>query len=194
MVSTEAIKELRERTGISVMQCKRALEESDGNMEQALIILRKHAVKAAEKKAGRELGAGTIQAYIHNNNEVGTMVELSSETDFVSKNEEFVSLAREIAMHVAATNPQSVTREGVSKESCDAARTVFEKEAADKPENIREKIVEGKLDAYFKEVVLLDQPFIKNPERTIKDLIEEAIQKFGEKIEIARFIRFSVRK
>lgn len=193
MISTEAVKALRDKTGISVMQCKKALEEVGGDMEKALVILRKHASAAAEKKSDRELGAGTVQAYIHNNNEVGSMVELSCETDFVAKNEEFVALARDIAMHIAAANPKALVREDMSEESYSAAQAVFEKEAADKPEDIREKVVAGKLDAYFKESVLLEQAFIKDPERTIKDLIQEATQKFGEKVEITRFTRFSIR-
>ena len=192
MVSIDTVKELRERTGISVMQCKKALEEAEGNIEQALIILRKHAVKAAEKKGDRELGAATIQAYIHNN-EVGAMVELSSETDFVAKNGDFIALARDIAMHIAAVNPQSIDRDGINKESYKAAEEVFEKELADKPEALRAKIMEGKLNAYTQEIVLLEQAFIKDQTRSIKDLIEEATQKFGEKVEITRFARFSVR-
>ncbi|HEY4502671.1 MAG TPA: elongation factor Ts [Candidatus Paceibacterota bacterium] len=192
MVSIDIVKELRERTGISVMQCKKALEEANGNVEQALVILRKHAVKAAEKKGDRTLGAAIIQAYIHNN-EVGAMVELSCETDFVAKNEDFIALAREIAMHIAASNPQSINREDLNKESYKAAQEVFEKELADKPENIKSKIMQGKLDAYTKEIVLLEQPFIKDQERSIKDLIEEATQKFGEKIAVTRFARFSAR-
>ena len=193
MVSTEAVKELRDKTGVSVMQCKKALEEVNGNMEQALVILRKHAAAAAAKKADRELGAGTVQAYIHSNNEIGTLVELSCETDFVSKNEAFVALAREIAMHSTATNPQAIKREDIAEESLKAARSVFEKEAADKPKEIREKIVSGKIDSYLKDIVLLEQAFIKDPDKSIKDLIEEATQKFGEKVEITRFARFSVR-
>jgi len=193
MISTEAVKELRNKTGISVMQCKKALEEVDGDMEKALVILRKHAATAAEKKSGRDLGAGVVQAYIHSNNEIGSMIELSCETDFVSKNEEFIALARDIAMHVAATNPKSVTREEVDESEYTAAKSVFEKEASDKPEEMRGKIVEGKLDSYFKEAVLLEQAFIKDPSKTIKALVEDATQKFGEKIEITNFVRFSVR-
>jgi elongation factor Ts len=193
MVTTEAIKQLRDETGVSVMQCKRALEEADGDAQKALVILKKHAVAASEKKADRKLGAGAVQAYIHANHEVGTLVELSSETDFVSKNEAFVALAREIAMHIAAASPTVIRREEVDEATRKNVEAVYEKEAENKPDAVKAKVIAGKLDAYFKEVVLLEQPFIKDPEKTIKDLIDEAIQKFGEKIEITRFVRFSTR-
>ncbi len=193
MVSTDAIKALRSKTGISVMQCKKALEEADGDEKKALVILRKHAVSTAEKKAGRKLGAGVVEAYIHSNREVGVMVELLCETDFVSKNEDFIKLARDIAMHITASNPLSVTRDGIDEEAKSAAEAVFMKESEGKPKDIQAKIKEGKMDSYFKDIVLMEQPFIKDPDRTIKDLVEEATQKFGEKIEVTRFVRFSVK-
>jgi len=189
----DAIKELRDKTGISVMQCKKALEESGGDMEKALVVLRKAAGAAAAKKADRSLGAGAIQSYIHGNGAVGVLVELRSETDFVSGNPEFVALTRDIAMHVAASHPQYLKREDVPEEVLAPAREVFEKEAEGKPAEVKEKIVAGKLDSYFNQIVLLEQPFIKDPERTIKDLIEAATQKFGEKVELTRFVRFGVR-
>jgi len=189
----DAIKELRDKTGISVMQCKRALEEAGGEMEKALVILRKAAGAAALKKADRQLGAGTIQSYIHSGGAVAALVELRSETDFVSNNAEFTALARDIAMHVTAANPQYLRREDVSEASLQAAREVFAKEAEGKPEAMRENIVAGKMDAYFNESVLLEQPFIKDGTRTIRDLIESATQKFGEKVEITRFVRFSIK-
>ena len=193
MISTDLVKELRDKTGISVMQCKKALEEAQGDVDKALVILRKHAVSAAAKKADREFGAGVVESYIHSNNEVGTIIKLSCETDFVSKNKEFIVLSRDIAMHATATNPTAITRDGIDASTVEAARSVFEKEAADKPESKRKQIIEGKMDSYFKEVVLLEQPFIKDASRTIKDLVEEAVQKFGEKIEITDFVRFSIR-
>jgi len=193
MISTETVKELRARTGISIMQCKKALEEAGGDIEKAVVMLRKNASKAALKKSDRELGAGVVQAYIHTTNEVGCMVELSCETDFVSKNEEFIKLAREIAMHIAAANPTSTDRSGVDKEAVRAAQSVFEDESKDKPDEVRQKIIEGKMDSYYKDIVLLEQSFIKDQDRTIQDLVEEAIQKFGEKIEITKFVRFSIR-
>ena len=189
----EAIKELRDKTGISVMQCKRALEESGGDMEKALVVLRKAAGAQAAKKADRTLGAGAIQSYIHQGGAVGVLVELRSETDFVSGNPEFVALARDIAMHVAASSPQYLKRGDVPEAALVPAREVFEKEAEGKPAEGKEKIVAGKLDAYFNQIVLLEQPFIKDGDRTIQDLIEAATQKFGEKVELTRFVRFSVR-
>lgn len=193
MLTTERIKELRDQTGISIMQCKKALEEAKGDFEQAIVILRKQGAVAAEKKAGRTLGAGAIAAYIHGNGGVGAMVELSCETDFVSKNEEFKALAYDIAMQVAATSPEFLKSEDITESAKVAATAVFEKEVLGKPKELRDKIMTGKLEAYFAEKVLVNQPFIKNPELKISTLIQNAVQKFGEKIELARFVRFSVK-
>ena len=192
MITTEQIKELRDQTGVSVMQCKKALEEAGGDHDKALVILRKLSSGAAAKKADRTFGAGVVQAYIHANGTVGAMVELDCETDFVSGNEEFRSLARDIAMHITATNPKFVHREDVTEADQKAARAVFEEEAKDKPAAMREKIVEGKLKTYLAEMVLLEQPFIKNPEITIQGLLDAAIQKFGEKTAVGRFNRFKI--
>jgi elongation factor Ts len=192
-ISTEEVKALRDRTGLSVMDCKKALEETGGDMEKAIVVLRKKSAASAEKKAGRELGAGAVAAYVHNTKEVGAMVLLSSETDFVSKNEEFVKLAYDIAMHAAASTFSFINRAQVTEEATKAAREVFEKEAADKPEAMRENIVKGKMDSYLKERVLLEQPFIKDPSLTIEDMIKGAGQKFGEKVELTECVRFSVR-
>lgn len=191
-VTTEQIKELRNSTGVSVMQCKNALEEAGGDMDKARIILQKLSSKAASKKVGRTLGAGTVSSYIHAGGAVGSMVELQCETDFVSKNEDFQKLAREIAMHIAASNPEFIKSDEISDEDRKKATEVFEKEAEGKPEEIKEKIIGGKLDAYLKEKTLLEQNYIKDPSKTIADLVEEAIQKFGEKVEIGRFSRFGV--
>ncbi len=192
-ITSEAIKSLRDQTGISVMQCKKALEEAGGDMEKALVILRKKGGEAAAKKSDRALGAGAIGAYVHSTHEVAALVMLSSETDFVAKNEEFVALAREIAMQVAATNPKALTKEEIPEADLEKAREVFAAEVKDKPADIQEKIIEGKLASYFKEQILLEQDFIKDPERTVQDLINGAIQKFGEKIEIRSFARYSVK-
>lgn len=191
-ITTEQIKALRDKTGVSVMQCKKALEEAGGDLEKAIVILRKVSKQIAEKKADREFGAGTIGSYVHNNNQVGAMVELVTETDFVSGNEEFKTLARDIAMHIAASRPEFLKAGDVPVEATAAARAVFEKEVSDKPEKMRDSIVEGKLKAYLKEKILLEQTFIKNSDITIAGLIDSAIQKFGEKIEIAHFVCFSV--
>jgi elongation factor Ts len=198
MVSTDQVKELRDQTGVSVMQCKKALEEAGGDMNKALIILRKKGGEAAGKKADRTLGAGLVQAYIHGAGAVGVMIELACETDFVSGNVEFKALAHDIAMHIAASNPEFLRKEDITEEARSLAKEVFEKEMNDKPENknkpaeVKNKIIEGKLAAYFAERVLLDQPFIKNPEVTVSGLIEAAIQKFGEKIQLNRYVRYSV--
>lgn len=192
MSSTELIKQLRDETGVSIMQCKKALEEAGGDIEKAKVALRKISAQVAAKKADRDLGSGAVQAYIHAGNSVGAVVVLACETDFVAKNEEFVKIAYDIAMHAAATAPEFVSREQVTEEATAAARAVFEEEAADKPEDMRAKIVEGKIDAFLKEKVLLEQPFVKNPETTIRGILEEATQKFGERVEVAEIARFSV--
>jgi len=192
-ITTEQVKELRNATGVSIMQCKKALEEADGDMEKAQIMLRKVAKKAADKKANRELKSGSVSSYIHGEGgSVGAMIELLCETDFVAKNEEFQDLAREIAMHVAASAPQFVKEEEISEDDKAKAKEIFAEEAEGKPEEIKEKIISGKLDAYFAEKTLMNQPYIKNPEKTISQLVDEAVQKFGEKVEVGRIARFSI--
>lgn len=191
-ITTEIIKTLRDQTGISVMQCKKALEETDGDIEKALVVLRKKGGEIASKKKDRTLGSGVVQAYIHATGAVGAVVILACETDFVAKNEEFSKLAYDIAMHVTATNPEFLKAEDVPASAKETARSVFVKEIESKPAELQEKIMDGKLAAYFKEKILLDQLFIKNPEITIQSLIDSAIQKFGEKIEVTRFERFTV--
>lgn len=194
MASTEQIKKLRDQTGVSIMQCKKALEESGGDMENAVIILRKQSGSIALKKAGRTLGAGVVASYIHAGGAVGAMVELLCETDFVAKNEEFKELARDIAMHIAAHNPEFLRAEDVTESDKEKVRNVYIKELenSDKPEDIKTKILQGKIDAYFNEKTLLAQPFVKNPDVTISTLIDQAVQKFGEKTEISRFARFAI--
>lgn len=191
-ISIDTVKELRDRTGVSIMQCRKALEEAAGDMEKAEVILRKRSGAAADKKSDRELAAGSIGAYVHDG-VVGSMVLLSSETDFVSKNEEFVALAREIAMHVAASNPTFLSDSEISEEAKNAAHAVFLEEVKDKPAEMQEKILAGKMASYFKEQVLLEQSFIKDDSKTIRDLLNEATQKFGERVEISKFARFSAR-
>lgn len=193
IITTEQVRELREKTGISIMQCKKALEEVGGDMDKAIIILQKRSGAVADKKSGRELKAGAVQSYIHNSGDVGAMVLLSSETDFVSKNEEFVALTYDIAMHIVATNPKFIKKEDVSENEIKKVEEVFAKEVEGKPEKMKEQILKGKIDSYFKDKILLEQGFIKNPDITIKGLIEAATQKFGEKIQITEFSRFSTR-
>jgi len=191
-ISTEQVKELRDQTGISVMQCKKALEEAGGSMEKALVILRKLSSGIAAKKSDRTFKSGAIASYVHANGSVGTMIELNCETDFVANNEEFKTLARDIAMHITATNPKFLKKEDITDADKKVAMEVFEAEVKDKPEAVRSKILEGKLASYFAEMVLLDQPFIKNPDVTIQGLLDAAVQKFGEKTAIGRYTRFKI--
>lgn len=193
-ITTEDIKKLRDETGISVMQCKKALEEADGDMEKAKVILRKQSSNAASKKADRELGAGVVRSYIHSNNSVGTIVELNCETDFVANNAEFVQIADDIAMHITAMRPEFLSQEDIDASAKEKATTVLKEEvdAMDKPEDIKAKILDGKINDFFAEKTLLDQPFVKNPDITIRQLIEGGTQKMGEKIEVARFTRFGL--
>lgn len=193
-ITTEQIKELRNSTGISVMQCKKALEEAKGDKEKALEILRKKSKDIASKKSDRTLGAGVVQSYVHAGSTVGTLVELSCETDFVAKNEEFVAFAYDLAMHVAASNPHFINKEEVSADVKKKAEDLFKKEVEEsgKPEDIQKKMMDGKLSAYFAERVLLNQGFIKTPDVKVSDLIEGMIQKFGEKIEVTKMVRFAI--
>jgi len=192
-ISSVQLKELRDKTGISVMQCKKALVEAEGDMDKALIILKRKRSEAADKKSDREIGAGAVGAYVHNTNEVAAMVLLGCETDFVSKNEEFVTLAKEIAMHVAAQKPPYINRSDVPAEVLAKAEEIFRGEVADKPVEMQDKIVAGKMSSYFKEQVLVEQPFIKNPDTTIGEMITGAVQKFGENITIVSVQRLSVK-
>jgi elongation factor Ts len=194
VITTEQVKELREKTGISVMQCRKVLEEAGGDMGKAEILLQKRGADAQAKKAERTLKAGRIASYIHGVGNVGVLIELCSETDFVSKNEDFQKLAYEIAMQIAATNPTYLKKEDVTEEEKAKVMEAFAPEVKDKPENMREKILAGKLDSFFKEKILLEQEYIKDPSQTINSLIQNAINKFGEKIEVGRFVRFSVSK
>jgi len=192
-ITSVQLKELRDKTGISVMQCKQALEEAEGDMEKAVIILKKRRAEAADKKADRALGAGSVGVYVHNTNEVAATVLLSCETDFVSKNEEFIALARDIAMHVAASDPKFISKDELRADATERAKEVFAPELEGKPEEMKEKIMEGKLSSYFKDQILLEQDFIKNPEQTIGEMISGAIQKFGENVSIAQISRVSVK-
>jgi elongation factor Ts len=191
-ISTELVKQLRDKTGISIMQCRKALEEAGGDMDKAVMVLQKKSKEVASKKEDRTLGAGTVASYIHSTGSVGCMVELLCETDFVAKNEEFVKLARDIAMHAAATNPQFLKMDDIDEKSKAMAVEVFAKDVEGKPEDIKAKILEGKLASYWSERVLLEQPFIKDPDAKIKELLDRATQKFGEKTELSRFARYSV--
>jgi elongation factor Ts len=191
MITIEQVKELRDKTGISVMQCQKALEEAGGDMEKAIVLLKKKGAEVSGKKSDRSLGAGVVASYIHSTGAVGTLIELWCETDFVAKNEDFKNLARDIAMQITATNPEYVSLEDITDAEKDKAREVFAKEVEGKPENLKASILEGKISAYFKDKVLLEQEYIKDPTFTIKTLLENAVQKFGEKTQIGQFKRFS---
>ena len=197
-ISMDEIKALRDETGVAVMQCKKALADAGGDMEKARMMLRKKSGELAAKKGDRAFGAGVVASYIHSNGTVGAMVELSCETDFVAKNEEFKKLAYEIAMHIAAINPKFRSMADVTEDDKTKANIFFtdevEKTMAGKPDAIKAKALEGKISTFFAEQVLLDQPHVKNPESTVGDLIKSAIQKFGENTEISRFARFAVGK
>jgi len=191
-ITTEQIKELRDMTGLSIMQCKKALEEAQGDISKANILLQKKGAGIAAKKADRNLGAGRIASYVHSTGNIASLVELLCETDFVAKNEEFGALAYSIAMQVAATNPQYLKMSDIPEPVRKEAEEVFAKEVEGKPAEIKAKILEGKINSYFKDKVLMEQEYIKNPEVTINTLIESFIQKFGERTEVGRFTRFGV--
>ncbi len=193
-ITTELIKQLREQTGISVMQVRKALQEADGDIEKALLVLRKNSAAQAGKKADRELGAGIIQAYVHSNKAVGVLLELNCESDFVAKNDEFVQLAADIAMHIAAMGPEYVTEAEIPEDVRAKVAAMMEDESKDldKPADIKAKIIEGKINDYFAQRTLTKQSFIKNPDVTIGTLIDQAIQKIGERIQVGRFTYYSI--
>jgi elongation factor Ts len=193
-ISLELIKQLRERTAAGFSDCKKALEEAGGDIEKAIDILRKKGLAIAAKRAGKEAKEGIVEAYIHANKKIGVLVEINCETDFVARTDEFREFAHNVAMQIAATNPISITREEVPSEVLEREKRIYEEQLreAGKPENVIPKILEGKLEKFYKENVLLEQPFIKNPELTIQDLLNELMSKTGEKIVIRKFARFQV--
>ena len=193
-VSLELIKQLRERTAAGFMDCKKALEEAKGDIEKAIDILRKKGLAIAAKRAAKEASEGVVTAYIHSNKKIGVLVEVNCETDFVARTSEFQEFAHNLAMQIAATNPVAISRDQVPSEILEREKKIYEEQLkeAGKPENIIPKILEGKLEKFYKENVLLEQPFIKNPELTIQDLLNEIITKTGEKIVIKRFCRFQI--
>jgi len=193
-ISAEQVKSLRNQTGLSVMQCKKALEEAGGDAGRAIILLKKKGSEVAANKSSRSLCAGVVQSYIHASKTVGAMVELLCETDFVAKNEEFRQLAYDLAMHITALDPEYIKADNISAEIIKKVKDSYsgEVEKMNKPNDIKEKILEGKLKLYFKEQTLLEQTFIKNEDLTVAQLIEGCVQKFGENIEVARFVRYSI--
>jgi elongation factor Ts len=191
-ITTEQIKQLRDETGVSIAQCKQALTEADGDMAKARELLREKSAASAAKKADRELGAGAVAAYVHATGTVGALVELRSETDFVSKNEDFRKLAYEIAMHVAAMSPEYTSPEAIPLLDAETAKATFAAEIGEKPAEILAPMVEEKMAAWRAERCLTLQSFFKRPDITVGQLVQEAIQKFGEKVEISRIARLAL--
>jgi elongation factor Ts len=193
-ISAEEVKRLRQRTGAGMMDSKKALQEAEGDMDRAVEILRERGLASAQKRAGRSATQGVVNAYIHHNNTVGVLVEVNCETDFVAKTDEFRQLARDVALHIASAMPQWVTREEVPEDILETERRIYEAEARQKgkPDNALDRIVEGKIQGFFKTTVLVDQPFVKEPEKTIQQLIDEVSAKVGEKVAVRRFVRYKL--
>jgi len=193
-ITSQMVKELREKTNAGMMDCKKALGETDGNMEKAVDLLRQKGLAVAAKRADRATSEGVVECYIHAGGKLGVMVEVGCETDFVAKTDDFKAFARDIAMHVAAVNPVAISRNEVPADLVEREKAIYEKQALEsgKPANIIEKIVSGKIEKYISEICLLDQKFVKNPDLTVQDLLNELVAKMGENISIKRFARFQV--
>jgi elongation factor Ts len=193
-ISAAMVKELREKSGAGIMDCKQALAENDGDMDKAVDFLRKKGLATAAKRAGRATSEGTVQSYIHMGGKIGVMVEVNCETDFVAKTDDFIEFARNLAMHIAATNPVGITAEDVPEDVIERERSIYRDQAVEmgKPEKMIDKIVDGKLNKFFKESCLMDQPFVRDPDKTITDYLNEVIAKTGEKVTVKRFARFQV--
>jgi elongation factor Ts len=188
------IKELREKTGVGIMDCKKALQECEGNLSQAVDYLRKKGIATAKKRAGRATSEGKVQSYIHAGGKIGVLVEVNCETDFSAKTEDFADFVKDMAMQIAATNPVAVDREQVPEETIAKEKEIYGTQAREsgKPEKVIDRIVEGKLKKFFSEVCLLEQPYVKNPDITVQDLLNELMAKTGENILIRRFARFQL--
>jgi elongation factor Ts len=193
-VTAQMVKQLRERTGAPMMDCKNALAEAAGNLDNAVDVLRKRGMAAAAKKAGRVTAEGAVGSYIHAGGKIGVLVEVNCETDFVARTEAFQELVRDVAMHVAAADPHFVHRSEVTQEVLEREREIFREQAArsGKPQNVLARIVEGKLEKFYAESVLLEQPFVKNPDQTVGEMVAEKIGKLGENIQVRRFSRFKL--
>ncbi|WP_369130560.1 translation elongation factor Ts [Desulforhopalus vacuolatus] len=193
-ITSKMVKELRDKTQAGMMDCKKALEKTDGDMEQAVDLLRQKGLSVAAKRADRATSEGVVETYIHAGGKLGVLVEIGCETDFVARNQDFTTFARDVAMHIAATNPVAVVRENIPEEILNREREIYIQQALDsgKPQAIAEKMVKGKLDKFVAEVALLEQKFVKNPDLTIQDLLSDIIAKMGENISIKRFARFQV--
>jgi elongation factor Ts len=193
-ISAELVKKLREKTGVGLMDCKEALKQAAGDMEKAIEYLREKGLAKLQKRMGKVASEGVIASYIHTGGKVGTMVEVNCETDFVANTKEFQEFAKDIAMQVTASNPLYVKREDVPEEAKEKEKNIYRKQAIEsgKPEKIIDKIAEGKMEKFYQEVCLIEQPFIKNQDITVKELLEELIVKMGEKILVNRFVRFQL--
>ena len=197
-ITAAAVKSLREKTGAGMMECKNALTEAGGSEEQAIELLRKRGLASAKKKEGRVAAEGAVGSYIHMGGKVGVLVEVNCETDFVARTEQFQSLIKDIAMHIAAAEPRFVSRDEVPTDALDKEREIARAQAkndpknANKPDQVIDKIVEGRLNKYYEEAVLLDQPFVKDPAKTVNDLLTDKIAATGEKITIRRFARYKM--
>ncbi len=191
-ITASMVNQLRQRTGAGLMDCKKALVEADGDEEAAISILKKKGIAKAAKKADRDASEGIIESYIHMGGKVGVLLEINCESDFVAKNDEFKALARDICMHIAAASPLAVTRDEVPEDVIAKEREVAVAQAEGKPPQAVEKIVEGKINKFLSTVCLLDQPFVKNPDQSINDLLTEKIQKIGENLKIKRFARYAI--
>jgi len=194
VITAGMVKELRERTGAGMMDCKRALGECGANMDKAVDYLREKGLAAAAKKASRVAAEGVVEAYIHGGGRIGVLVEINCETDFVAKTDEFRQFTRDIAMHIAAANPTFLTKEEVSADVIEHEKEILRNQALNegKPANIVDKMVVGRIEKYYKEVCLLEQPFVKDPDSTIRQLVNQKISKIGENISIRRFVRFQL--
>ena len=193
-ITAAQVKELREATGVGMMECKKALTETNGDFEKAMEWLRKKGIASAEKKAGRVAAEGVVESYIHMGGKIGVMIEVNCETDFVAKTPEFKAFVRDIAMHIAAANPKYLNREEVPAEILDKEREILRAQALNegKPEKIVDRMVEGRVEKYYKENCLVDQQFVKNPDLTITQYVNERIQTTGENIKIRRFVRYEM--
>jgi elongation factor Ts len=193
-IDAKIVKELRDKTGAGMMDCKRALVDTDGNLEKAVEALRKAGVAKAEKKGTRSAQEGLVYSYIHHGGRLGVLVEVNCETDFVAKTDRFKELVHNLAIQIAATNPVSISREQVPEELVKSEQDIYTEQAKNskKPDKVIEKIVVGKMDKYFQETCLLEQPFIKDPDKIVKDLITESIATLGENISLGRYIRYAV--
>ena len=193
-ISTILIKELREKTGVGIMDCKVALQESGGDVEKAIEYLRKKGIATAKKRGGRTTSEGQIQSYIHAGGKIGVLVEVNCETDFTGKTQDFTNFVKDVAMQIAATNPLAIDREGIPPETLEKEKEIYATQAREsgKPEKVIDRIVEGKLKKFYSEACLLEQPFIKNPDITVQDLLNELIAKTGENIIIRRFVRYQL--